>query len=147
MVDDGTGVGGSSKNIQVGEAPPSDPEFYLNWGRENEKEAIKRADAALGQLLTLSASIFGGAIAFWERIPIVAQFKFGILFILLATVFISLYSAMPMEGRFDRKSAADIRDHMRHTLEAKTRRLIYAKCSLLAALALMMLGLAAGTFR
>ncbi len=147
MVDPGTGIGGSSQDIPVGKSPPSDPEFYFQWAKENAKESIKRADTALGQLLTLSTTLLGGAIAFWDRMPIGSNFKLLVVGALLFTVLVCLFAVMPISGRSDVRSASDIRDHMRDVFDLKLKRLNSAKWSLTVALLMMMLGLIAGALK
>ena len=125
----------------VGRKPPTEPDFYLQWGKENAKEFIKNANAALGQLLTLSTALLGGSIAFWANIPIDVHYRFVVVAMLLSTVLVCLFSAMPSEGTMDLKSASDIRAYMEHVFAYKRKRLRIAKWSLFASLIIMMFGL------
>jgi hypothetical protein len=144
MSDLGSGLGGSNPNIPIGRPPPSDAEFYLEWGRENTKAAIATANTALGQLLTASTALLGGTIAFWNYFPIQISHRFVVLAAALVTVLVSLFAAMPRKSRFDLTNAADIRRHMEEVFTYKTRRLAMAKWSLVITILLMVLGLVLG---
>jgi hypothetical protein len=142
MTDPGSGIGGSSRQIQKGRPPPADPDFYLEWGQENAKAFLTNANTALGQLLTLSTALLGGTIAFWNYIPITQAYRFVVVAALLFTVLVSLFSAMPSEGSFTSNSASDIRAYMEHVFAYKKRRLRLAQWSLVTTLLLMIAGLA-----
>jgi hypothetical protein len=144
MSDPGSGIGGSNPNMPIGRPPPSDDEFYLEWGRENTKAAIANANIALGQLLTASTALFGGTIAFWNYFPIQTTYRFIALAAALVTVLICLFAAMPRKTRFDLTSAPDIRGHMEDVFTYKARPLAMAKWSLVITLLLMVLGLVLG---
>jgi hypothetical protein len=142
MSDPGSGIGGSGREIQKGRKPPDDPEFYLEWGKEETKAFLANATTALGQLLTLSTALLGGTIAFWNYIPIALGYRFVVVAAALTTVLICLFSTMPRSGGFDPNSASDIRSYMEHTLADKKRRLRNAKWSLIATLLIMIAALA-----
>jgi hypothetical protein len=141
MSEFGTGLGGSSVEIQKGEPPPTNPEFYLKWGEENEKAFIATANAALGQLLTLSTTLVGGTIAFWNYVPIAQNYRFIIVATALFTAMVCLFSAMPSKASFDATSASDVRRHMKSVFAYKTRRLTIAKWALTVTLIFMIAGL------
>jgi hypothetical protein len=141
MTDPGSGIGGSSREIQTGRTPPADPDFYIKWGQESAKAFVANANTALGQLLTLSTALLGGTIAFWSHVPFAQTFRFAVVAALLFTVLVCLFSAMPSEGRFTSNNAADIRDYMEHVFAYKRRRLRIAQWSLVATLLLMIAGL------
>lgn len=143
--DPGEGVGGSGEKIQVGRAPPTDPEFYKNWSKENSKEIIKTANAALSQILTLATALLGGTITFWKTIPLTEPYNFIVLALLLVTITICLFSAMPVFGRYDQTSPDDIRDFMEYVIQQKKHRLNIAKVALFVCILAMIVGLIATT--
>jgi len=141
MSDEGSGIGGSSREIAKGRPPPADPEFYLKWGQENAKAFVANANVALGQILTVSTALLGGTIAFWNYFPIDASYRFVALAAALFTVLICLFSAMPRKGNFSLTNASDIRRHMEDVYAYKASRLKIAKWSLVITILVMIGGL------
>lgn len=123
---------------------PEEPEFYEQWAKEAVQSYIQNTNAALGQLLTLSTSLFGGAIAFWEKMPFGVAFRYATVAALLWTVIVCLLSAMPIEGEVEFKKAGAIRETMEKLSGRKRLRLLVAKWSLLVSLGLAAGGLLAG---
>jgi hypothetical protein len=126
---------------QKGRPPPRNPTFYLDWGQENAKEFIKNANAALAQLLTLSTSLFGGAIAFWNNMPVTESFRYAVVAVLLIAVCLCLFAAMPSEDSFDANDANDIRSYMEELFRAKRTRLRLAQSVVFLALLIIVAGL------
>ncbi|MGY2987221.1 hypothetical protein [Bradyrhizobium sp. USDA 4508] len=141
MSDPGTGISGTSQTVARGRPPPADPKFYIQWGQENTKAFVQNANAALGQLLTVSTTLLGGTIAFWNYFPIDPKYRFVALSAALFTVLLCLFSAMPRKTSFDLTSATDIRRHMEDVFDYKSRRLTIAKWSLVLTICIMIGGL------
>ncbi|MFS2151419.1 hypothetical protein [Rhizobium sp. Rhizsp42] len=136
-----------SEVAQKARLSPEDPTYYEQWAKAEAQNYNKNINTALGQLLTLSTSLFGGTIAFWDRMPFDTPFRYATIASLLCTVIVCLLSAMPIAGDVDFKKAGEIREYMEEVSARKRRRLLIAKCSLIASLVLAAGGtLAAGIY-
>ncbi len=65
------------QNIPEGSRPSEEEEFYVAWGRETLKSNLVFANEVLRQLVTLSATLLGGSIAFLDASLIDVLFKRG----------------------------------------------------------------------
>lgn len=141
MTDDASRSSSTKRKLAEGRPPPTDPDFFLKFGLEIAKSFVPNANTALSQLLTLSTALLGGTIAFWNYIPIALVYRFGIVILMLITVFICLFSAMPTEGRFNYTNPSDIRSYMEYVFAYKARRLRLARGALTLTLMAMIGGL------
>lgn len=123
-----------------GRPPPPNAEFYKKWGEENAKDAIRNANTALSQMLTISTTLLAGMVALWNALQLSDTFKILFAVCILGNVLICLFSAMPVKGRLEPQSAPSVKNHMERLFAQKLRRLAVAKLSLATALVLVTTG-------
>jgi hypothetical protein len=126
--------------VVQGRPPPTNPDFYKKWGEENAKDAIKNANTALSQMLTISTTLLAGMVALWNALQLSDTFKILFAICVLGNVLVCLFSAMPMKGQMDPQSASSVKTHMNALFARKLRRLTVAKLSLATALILITIG-------
>jgi len=127
--------------LQEGRAPPSNPQYYLNWAQDNAKTSIANLNAALGKLLSLSTALLGGTIAFWTFLAMGEKWKIAGVALSAFTVLVCLFSVMPKMGRVDPTNATDIRAYMEQIFAYKRRPLNFAAGALVMTLLVMVAGL------
>jgi hypothetical protein len=102
----------------VGRAPTREGLFYVEWGAETLKRNLTLANEVLRSLLTLSATMLGGSIAFLDKVaappfPAIAAAVF------LLALGASLLGVLPYEGKADLRIPKQIERHKRAAFDKK----------------------------
>lgn len=102
------------------EAQPADPVdvFHLEWARETLKRNLPFANEVLRSLMTLSATMLGGSIAFLDRVSSPWARIVAIICFLLALI-ASLLGVRPFEGTTELQIPSRIKEHKEKALKKK----------------------------
>jgi len=90
--------------------------FYAEWGRETFKNNLTFANEVLRQLVTLSSSLLGGAIAFLEKTNIPPTYIKVILIFLFLSLIASFLGLLPYEEVIDIRNPKLVRKFKRRAL-------------------------------
>jgi hypothetical protein len=102
----------------VGRAPTREGLFYVEWGAETLKRNLTLANEVLRSLLTLSATMLGGSIAFLDKVATRPFPGIAAVLFLLALI-ASLLGVLPYEGEVDLRIPKQIEQHKRAAFEKK----------------------------
>jgi hypothetical protein len=101
---------GPSEIIQ-GRPPSPEQEFYYQWGLETLKNNFTVLNDVLRQLVTLSASVLGGSIAFLSPRLIGTEYKNAVVITFFMSLVFAFFGMMPYEGKFDPQRPDSVKLH------------------------------------
>jgi len=104
--------------------------FYAEWGRETFKNNLTFANEVLRQLVTLSSSLLGGAIAFLEKTNIPPTYIKVILILVFLSLIASFLGLLPYEEVINIRNPKLVRKFKRRALNIK-RIFLYTSATIL----------------
>ena len=97
--------------VVKGKPASEEQEFYYEWGFETLKNNLKILNEVLRQLVTLSASLLGGSIAFLDTSLIGPQYKTPVVVAFFLSLMFAFFGMMPYEGEFDPRRPDSVKRH------------------------------------
>lgn len=97
--------------VILGQAPSEEQEFYVEWGYETIKNNLKFLNEVLRQLVTLSAALLGGSIAFYDPNMIGKGFKNAVVALYLFALIASFLGVLPYEGEINPQNPNSVKRH------------------------------------
>lgn len=116
---------GSGPPVQVStgiiQGRPASPEqeFYYQWGLETLKNNFTVLNDVLRQLVTLSASLLGGSIAFLNPRLIGTGYKNAVVITFFVALVFDFFGMMPYEGKFDPQVPDSVKRHKDRAVRRK----------------------------
>src|SRR5579863_2182827 len=96
--------------IQGRPASPAQ-EFYYQWGLETLKNNFTVLNDVLRQLVTLSASLLGGSIAFLKASLLGTEYRNAVVIAFFVSLVFAFLGMMPYEGKFDPQRPDSVKRH------------------------------------
>jgi hypothetical protein len=97
--------------VVAGEIPTEEEVFYVEWGFETIKNNLKFLNEVLRQLVTLSATLLGGSIAFLDATLIGAKVKNAAVAVFFLALIVSFLGILPHRGEIDPQNANSVKRH------------------------------------
>lgn len=94
----------------LGEDPTDEEKFYIDWGRETLKNSILRINDLQKTLMTISISMLGGSLAFYNIMSLPDSWKKASLIMLLISVIVNAFSTFHGDSLATTNNAAKIKE-------------------------------------
>jgi hypothetical protein len=102
-----------------GEPPTEEEEFYVQWGFETIKNNLKFLNEVLRQLVTLSATLLGGSIAFLDTSMIDARYKNAAVAFFFLSLLSSFLGILPYRGEINPLNPNSVKRHKEAAYKSK----------------------------
>lgn len=129
--------------VQVGEAPNEEEQFYVQWGQESLKSEMDGMHDTLKQLVTLSTALAGSAIIFTTDLIFMPMKIFAIISFVTCLA-VSFSGMLPFEAKVDLQCPYEIKRMREEAAAWKLQKLKLAFFFLAAGLVIAGAGLLLG---
>jgi hypothetical protein len=135
-------VSGAEEEILEGKPTTSEGEFYIAWAQETQKRNMIYANEVLRSLMTLSATLLGGSIAFLQKELIEPRCRWFAIGFFMGALVLSMYGSLPYEGSVHPSMPKAIEKHKFNAYQFKATLILGAAILLFLGLLSAVLGLA-----
>jgi hypothetical protein len=115
----------------------------VEWAKDVRRKQLGTLGEALQRIVILTTAVLGGSAALLTEVPVPSMCKALAVILLLATLGLSLWGALPLSGRFDDRCAAEIIAERARGVRRRASVLYWSSGLLFAAFAVVVGGLLA----